>query len=691
MENRSEDSLYYLNLVSPRIYLNNVFRVANINVDISLRDAKKIIKDKENSKKLGIMTKNIKKRFFPIQQGQSFEDMRMAVDQRLANPYARLIEELFWFWSDNFDNDVALNYLQEGFPGKARDEWLHNFQRSQDNHIALHNLAIIYHLQALDQEFQIQEGGVNSIVCTECNEYFYAKSPALDSKCNCPNCGRMITISTPAPQLIEISNLSNLWRDALQFWRRLWMNAAFWSEFAIKAKTIDSILENEIEKVRQNLFESILSINITLAYQYEARGESGHAERHAHLIQSSNFAEKSQIRAIQINNDKIADQIHQHVSVVEKKIETNPSSGLKEITGLIEKTRSDIKCIEMINTVNSSKNGYPAFDAVASICLRGIIQYVNSTHNSESTPKALEYALQIVKSEVLKNKIVDSLRILEKNIEAERVNSNIAELNSLCEDIFEELEKVDKQNAGKSYTLYNRYQEKIAPLLNNIRDKYGNDSREYIQAANTCALCLRNLSIVFNNINDDIGWAIEAIKKAVDICRDDELGRKLNEGLQICQNNKKIKRKNYYQQHSEAINGVIGIGIVIIIGIIISIVDSGKEKSSYSVQYPGTSSYSNSPTSSNLSNSYTLSLKKEIEGQRVSINVMKAQLDDLDAKFENMKRKMESFRMLEQYEDYNLLVPVVNSLANQYNELLAKYKSAINDINMKIERYNAYR
>ena len=74
--------------------------------------------------------------------------------QVLKEPEARLVHELFWFWPEKYPEDspadVATDFLAQGRTQEAVEYWE---DLAMDNApVALHNLAVYYHQQALELE-----------------------------------------------------------------------------------------------------------------------------------------------------------------------------------------------------------------------------------------------------------------------------------------------------------------------------------------------------------------------------------------------------------------------------------------------------------------------------------------------------------------------------------------------------------
>jgi hypothetical protein len=73
--------------------------------------------------------------------------------QRPKEPERRLIDEFFWFWPAVFGDsksDPAIQAMAHGKWSAAYDIWISKEQDPSQGHIATHNIAIIFHIIAID-------------------------------------------------------------------------------------------------------------------------------------------------------------------------------------------------------------------------------------------------------------------------------------------------------------------------------------------------------------------------------------------------------------------------------------------------------------------------------------------------------------------------------------------------------------
>ena len=167
-----------LEMVGPQLYERNAFRVTALGVDASLRDISRQAEKLEMMAKLGVS--GIAKELFSTAPATA-EEIRAAL-LCLKTPDKRLLHEFFWFWPTNrqSETDPAVDAIKVGDVRKAEEVWnllavkqqeltsvsaqLDSsdveprplLQKKQDlEHaaaVSIHNLAILYHIQALTLE-----------------------------------------------------------------------------------------------------------------------------------------------------------------------------------------------------------------------------------------------------------------------------------------------------------------------------------------------------------------------------------------------------------------------------------------------------------------------------------------------------------------------------------------------------------
>src|SRR5262249_8654843 len=97
--------------------------------------------------------------------------------QKLKDPEKRLIEEFFWFWPQDFGengSDPAIQALQRGDLQIAADIWMSKRKHPTEGIVATHNLALIFHIEALNWENYSLTHEVDSKRRADITEYWNA-------------------------------------------------------------------------------------------------------------------------------------------------------------------------------------------------------------------------------------------------------------------------------------------------------------------------------------------------------------------------------------------------------------------------------------------------------------------------------------------------------------------------------------
>jgi hypothetical protein len=558
--------------------------------------------------------------------------------------------------------------------------------------------------------------------------------------------------------------LAQLWRDAHEYWARLWISAPFWAELSLRAKNIDDILGSEIiDQIKQRLPEALLSVNVGLAIEYCSRKIYADAIRHAQAVFSSNFSDKYHFLSIRQATAHMIDQIHQQADLTEKSAKNKPQSGLHKAIGLLDKTRSDLKCFEILDC-GSLNLGHAACDAVANSALNALIEFEHETHDCESLIKPTEDVLEVAKSGSLKDRISENLTIIKNIVQRNALDSNIKPVTDLCEQISVALSKSLDSDTSQPYISYKRFRDDVIPRLNEIRAQFGETSEEYRHASNACAHCLRSISIALHNNCNDMKQALESIKWALNLCKDNEFLDLLKKDLKICQEHaqdqqteslasslmavvQKAQGQGTIQRKitSDIPESIKWVGAAIFSIIMIIFMSKNCDESSSSSYSPSASSTGKAytytpPSSSNRTqtttqpfllgktqtqatpkrssysipgagtttsglntNFYTRSspasridipsssgklLRQEIETGRAKLKLMISQLETIDGQLESYKADANRYKLYEQIDNYNNLVPIYNALLAKRKQLYTEYDRLYNAVDVKINRYN---
>ena len=148
--------------IDENIYKTNGFRILGLDITsknrkidnrISKIDRYRERKNFKDNEPLKGVFKNSNMDFLlPVSPEPSYNEYQQAKN-RLSNVESRLIDEIFWFWpksfEDNLDEEIV-GYLKESKYNKAISYWNDTSSTNTMNMTSIHNLAILYHVRAMD-------------------------------------------------------------------------------------------------------------------------------------------------------------------------------------------------------------------------------------------------------------------------------------------------------------------------------------------------------------------------------------------------------------------------------------------------------------------------------------------------------------------------------------------------------------
>ncbi len=142
-----------LDAATIELFRKNAFRITGLLVDATTSE---VAKHADKIKLLAELGQDAHAQgvAFPIKPPPTLDEIREAI-QKLKDPEKRLIDEFFWFWPEEFgqnQSDLAIQALIKGDSKTAIEIWNKKAKSSTDGVVASHNLALVYHITALDWE-----------------------------------------------------------------------------------------------------------------------------------------------------------------------------------------------------------------------------------------------------------------------------------------------------------------------------------------------------------------------------------------------------------------------------------------------------------------------------------------------------------------------------------------------------------
>jgi hypothetical protein len=240
-----------LKALKPDLYRVNAFRLAQLQADATSREIARRVEKLTMQAKLGATAPSVRGPL-ALTPPPDLEAVRAAV-QRLSDPETRLVDEFFWFWREGVSPDTpddALAALDRGDAAAARKIW----QSTAASSTAIHNLAVLAHLMALDFEHRTLATGrvLDTVMCKLRDQ---------------------------------------TWAEAWKSWRALLDYPAFWQRLSERLRELNEpqLQESLAEDFRRTLPAALLRLNAQLAVTWAERRLPREAERQIELMKQSGF------------------------------------------------------------------------------------------------------------------------------------------------------------------------------------------------------------------------------------------------------------------------------------------------------------------------------------------------------------------------------------------------------------------
>ena len=293
--------------------------------------------------------------------------------QKLRDPWQRFIWEFMWFWPAGKENnrpDPALISLSADNTDAAIMQWTKAEQYGSGRAIATHNLAVLYHWQALSLEW----------FEAECEE---------------------------------------LWRKSIEKWQQCFSHEATWHYLENRVRQLNDprLNEKDIEDLRDSFTEAFFGINKKMALTAINEDEQEEAEFHMDLILSQSWDVEIGESIRRALLDAALQRVLEFNKKAKSQIDEDPEDALDEVDALIEQTE---KCRDFLDSYDNLSDWDPAaeaHDAVAKEILHAARAYGNETGDLEAAREALEKALDIARDDELIEKLQRNISIVE-NIES---------------------------------------------------------------------------------------------------------------------------------------------------------------------------------------------------------------------------------------------------------------------------------
>ncbi|MEV4477224.1 hypothetical protein [Nonomuraea sp. NPDC049504] len=147
------------------LYRHNAFRISGLAVTATPREVRRRVSEARAAEALGAEhTAGVTapgSRWLPLKPPADHAAVREAL-RRLEDPVRRVVDEFFWFWPLEESDGAGLMKARQAWEGLAKQRTRAGAERSPDDDarsIAVHNLAVVYHADAVEAKGSIGASG----------------------------------------------------------------------------------------------------------------------------------------------------------------------------------------------------------------------------------------------------------------------------------------------------------------------------------------------------------------------------------------------------------------------------------------------------------------------------------------------------------------------------------------------------
>lgn len=518
MNPQSAECHALLNVCTPSVYRNNAFRITGLTVDASNRDIKRRIDDLKHAEELGD-AEDEHSHAYALTPTPSIAQIREAA-QTLQDPERRIVEEFFWFWplkwgeskSDpaistmlNGDNTTAFNCWMEILNGHNVDankgeKSLIRIRETDPNSIvvAKHNLAVMFHLVALDSEHNALESDYDKAV---------------------------------------LDRISNYWRTSFKWWEQLSEDEIYWSLVTERIRMLDDprLTTGFARRMRSTFPEALDKINAMLAISFAQRNKLSHAANHIQYMKETHQGQDNISKTLASVTQPLKTRVASTVERARSEVKRQPKNAAKLASELMQTVTEPLHIILMILPADDHER-IDICDSVADTCLECQIAYTKETEDWSKGLEILNEALKFAASAGVKSRIVENHKIVSKN----------QQFSQHLDPLIKMIEKV-KAKSTISAKLQN-VENDLIPYVQKVKNTRGVTAELYGVCADMVAGYVRGISVDAWNEQKDIDLSARALSLAVGIVHGDEMRARLNQDrAQIEELQKQEKERKLYE------------------------------------------------------------------------------------------------------------------------------------------------
>lgn len=372
-------------LCSENVYMDNLFHILGVGIDVTPRKLRRRREDIDSAHEFGEDAwRNQFKHLLGNCEIPTYQEVCDAF-ARIENPEERIVSEFFWFWPTG-DGDSSLDDLLAGRKLAAIKAWENGeYAYGKARTISIHNLAVVYHLYAIDAELQaIADGG-------KVPDDYHSK-------------------------------MCSYWDKSFSYWEQLADNDDFWDLFAARIKEFDDprLTDDFVRRFRAEFPVAFDNINAHIAAEYAKLGAYTDAERHVNYMLKTMSGMDDVQSTLNVLFEPMESMVKRLINNFDSKVAQSPRQGLECTKSLLAET-DEIRRVAVGLLSEGQKIRTGLLSEIAWACNRYQVAYGSETKDWEACLDVLEQLRSLACTPELKKTIGANIATISKNIEFKKL------------------------------------------------------------------------------------------------------------------------------------------------------------------------------------------------------------------------------------------------------------------------------
>lgn len=484
----SADCLPLLESAHLNIYRENLFRITGLPIDATQKQAKRRVDELKMLQEAGQLH-GVHSAAFALDPAPSLDQIRDAV-QRLDEPEHRLIDEFFWFWPESFGNsasDPALLAISKGDSSSAYEIWLAAEKHPEHGYVATHNIAIMFHLIALDW-----------------TQYHIASE--IDSE--------------------REGKIRGYWDEGVKKWEITASDERLWDALKLRIRSLNDarLTTGFARRMCDTLPEALDKINAEAAIKFAEQGRMKWAQTHVELMRKSHQGLDDVAKTAELVLSPTRTRIGQLIASAKETVKEDATKGAVAAKQLVEESLRLRNLYDLFHEKDAHQKT-ELFDEVAIASIECLVMFQKKTGKNEEFVSILRSTLPLATAIDIRRRIQENIAIGENNMR----NSPLGPLYERLKDIQESEEPAEQRLSRCKFAM------KIE--LASLAEAHGASSMLVQDLSNALAVVLRGISLGAHNDEEDFDTALEAIRLAVRLAKSADLKKQTQEDLTTLEKN----------------------------------------------------------------------------------------------------------------------------------------------------------